>query len=84
MADAESLVALKDLMNRLGCGNLKHESGFNDLSPDVRSTYMANSTIARIDEADAILLIGTNPRTESPVFNARIRKAFLNGTKVFF
>ncbi|GMH45116.1 hypothetical protein BSKO_13073 [Bryopsis sp. KO-2023] len=82
LADAESMIVLKDLMNKLGCNNLVHEGGFEDLTPDIRSSYIANSRIAGVDEADMILLIGTNPRKESPVFNARIRKAVLNGARV--
>ncbi|EIE20556.1 NADH:ubiquinone oxidoreductase 76 kDa subunit, partial [Coccomyxa subellipsoidea C-169] len=82
LADAESLIALKDLANRLGSGNLKVEAGAPLLDADVRSNYLANSTIAGIDRADVILLIGTNPRMEAPVFNARIRKTFLDGAHV--
>ncbi|GFR43009.1 hypothetical protein Agub_g4009 [Astrephomene gubernaculifera] len=82
LADAESMVALMDLMRRLGVGNLVHEGGFADMPSDVRSTYTANTTVAGLEQADMILLIGTNPRWESPVFNARIRKIFLDGTKV--
>eukprot|EP00803_Ostreobium_quekettii_P011543 evm.model.scf_418.1 EVM.evm.TU.scf_418.1 scf_418:2929-11411(-) len=82
LVDAESMVALKDLMNRLGCGNLVHEAGFHDMDSGARSVYLANSTIAGVDQADLILLIGTNPRVECPVFNARIRKATLEGTRV--
>ncbi|GAB4823947.1 hypothetical protein N2152v2_010993 [Parachlorella kessleri] len=82
LADAESLVLLKDLFNRLGSGDLRSEAGFADLDADIRSTYLFGSTISGIDQADAILLIGTNPRTESPVLNARIRAAVLAGTSV--
>jgi NADH dehydrogenase (ubiquinone) Fe-S protein 1 len=73
LADAESMVALKDLFNRLGAGDLRSEGGFPDFDADVRSNYLFNSSIAGIDSADAILLIGTNPRIEAPVLNARIR-----------
>ncbi|EFJ45606.1 NADH:ubiquinone oxidoreductase 76 kDa subunit [Volvox carteri f. nagariensis] len=82
LADAESMVALMDLMRRLGVGNLVHEGGFADMPSDVRSTYTANTTVAGIEQADMILLVGTNPRWESPVFNARIRKTFLDGAQV--
>ncbi|KAG2495676.1 hypothetical protein HYH03_006276 [Edaphochlamys debaryana] len=82
LADAESMVALMDLMRFLGVGDLRHEGGFSDMPADVRSTYTANTTVAGIEQADVILLIGTNPRWESPVFNARIRKTFLDGAKV--
>ena len=65
------MLLVQDLANRLGCGNLKVESGFPDLDADVRSNYLANTTISGVELADVILLIGTNPRTEAPVFNAR-------------
>lgn len=42
---------------------------------DLRSNYIFNGTIAGIEQADFVLLIGTNPRYEAPVLNARIRKA---------
>ena len=82
LTDAETMIAMKDLMNRLGSDNYYHEALPKDVSPDVRSSYVANSSIAGLDEADWILLIGTNPRIEAPVFNARIRKAYLNGVKI--
>lgn len=82
LADAESMVALKDLMNKLGCENIVHDGGFEDLCADLRSSYVTNSTVRGVDEADVILLIGTDPRKECPVLNARIRKAVLNGARV--
>ena len=42
---------------------------------DLRSNYLFNGTIAGIEQADLVLLIGTNPRYEAPVLNARLRKA---------
>ena len=47
-----------------------------------RSAYVGTATIEEIDAAQAVLLIGTNPRTEAPVLNARIRKAWLRGASV--
>jgi len=47
------------------------------VNSDFRSGYLMNSRISGVDEADVLLLVGTNPRLESPVFNARIRKAVL-------
>ena len=44
-----------------------------------RQSYLFNSTIAGVEAADALLLIGTNPRWEAPVLNARIRKTWLAG-----
>lgn len=82
LADAESMVALKDLANRLGSGNTWHEGGFPEMSGDVRSTYVSNTTVLGVESADVILLVGTNPRVESPVYNARIRKSWYDGAQV--
>ena len=60
-------------MHRLGSGNLMSEGGFPDLDADVRSNYLMNTSVAGFEEADVILLIGTNPRLEAPVFNARYK-----------
>lgn len=78
MMDAEALVAAKDLFNRMDCENLSTEESFpsGGASTDVRSNYLFNSTIAGIEEADALLLVGTCPRYEAPLVNARIRKAW--------
>ena len=67
----DALHCAQDLMNRLGCGNLYSDGGFPDHDADVRSNYIMNSSIQGADQADVILLIGSNPRLEAPVFNAR-------------
>jgi len=78
LADAESMVALKDLFGKLGSPNLDcRQDGAKLGGP--RASYIFNSGIAGIEQADALLLIGTNPRTEAPVLNARIRKRWLKG-----
>ncbi len=77
LAAAEEIKALKDLMGRLGVVNLDcRQDGAKIGGP--RPTYLFNTTIAGIDAADALLLIGCNPRWEAPVLNARIRKTWLN------
>jgi NADH dehydrogenase (ubiquinone) Fe-S protein 1 len=82
LADTESLVALKDLINSLGSDNLALDQVGGHASPihgvDVRSNYLFNSTIPGIETADVILLIGTNPRHEAAVLNSRIRKSWLH------
>lgn len=81
LVDAETMVAMKDLANKLGSDNLAlDQPGGN--SPiahgvDIRSNYLFNSKIYGIEEADAILLVATNPRHEASVLNARIRKQYL-------
>ncbi len=79
LCDAESMVALKDLMGSLGSANLECRQDGGQLDTSRRDFYLFNSTIAGIDEADAILLVGCNPRREAPVLNARIRKRWLQG-----
>jgi NADH-quinone oxidoreductase subunit G len=76
--DAESMVALKDLMHALGSPNIDCRQDGAKLD-GARGSYIFNAGIRGIDQADAILLIGTNPRWESPVLNARIRKRYLHG-----
>lgn len=79
LADAESMVALKDLANRLGSENTTTDvaQATEAHGVDVRSNYLFNSTIDGIEDADHILLVGTNPRHEAAVLNARIRKVWL-------
>lgn len=82
LADAESIVALKDLVNRLGSDNLTVDAPAGDMAPvygqDFRANYSFNSTIPHIEDADALLLVGTNPRHEAAIVNTRIRKAYLH------
>jgi len=81
-ADAESLVALKDLLNRFNSDNLHTEEKFTQVgaSTDLRSNYVLNSGIANIENSDLVVLIGTNPRYEAPLINARIRKAYVHNS----
>lgn len=80
MVDTETLVAVKDLFNRFNCENMFTEEGFpnSGAGTDLRSNYLFNTTIAGIEEADALLLVGTCPRFEAPLVNARIRKAWMH------
>ncbi|MBM3607350.1 MAG: NADH-quinone oxidoreductase subunit G [Alphaproteobacteria bacterium] len=76
----EDMFALKTLMDKLGVKNIDCRQDGAKLDPrNGRASYIFNSTIAGIEEADAIMLIGTNPRLEAPVINARIRKRWLKG-----
>lgn len=83
LADAESLVALKDLVNTLGSDNTVLDQPLGEFAPahgvDFRSNYAFNSTLAGAEEADRLVLIGTNPRHEAAILNARLRKAYLAG-----
>jgi NADH-quinone oxidoreductase subunit G len=79
LVDAESMVALKDLVEGLGSKNLDCRQDGAAFDTSARAGYLFNTTIAGIEKADAILLIGTNPRWEAALVNARIRKRYLMG-----
>lgn len=81
--DAEAMVALKDLMTAFGSPNLDCRQDGAKLPAGPRGAYLFNSGIAGIEQADVILLVGTNPRSEAAIVNARIRKRWLkNGLTV--
>lgn len=98
LSDAESMIALKDLLNRLGSEELYTEEPFpmTGSGTDFRSSYILNSSISGmfdflsrfyrlnlnlflgLEQADLVLLIGTNPRYEAPLLNTRIRKSYVH------
>ena len=87
LADAESLVALKDLFNRVGSDNFAFDTPQGFKLPahgaDFRSNYLLNSTITGVENADVLILIGSNPKHEAPILNTRIRKSYLyNGLDI--
>jgi NADH dehydrogenase (ubiquinone) Fe-S protein 1 len=81
LADTESLVALKDLVNRLGSENTTVDTVSGSDVPvtgeSIRSNYLFNTGIANVADADAVLLIGTNPRHEAAIINTRFRASWL-------
>ncbi|KAI3338554.1 hypothetical protein F4824DRAFT_459601 [Ustulina deusta] len=81
LTEVESLVAMKDLANKLGHDNfaLDMPSGSQPIAHgvDVRSSYLFNSKIWGVEDVDCLLLVGTNPRHEAAGLNARIRKQWL-------
>ncbi len=79
LADCESMLCLKELMVGLGSASLDCRQDGSKVDPAVRASYLFNSTIAGIEDADALLLVGTNPRWEAAVLNSRIRKRYLMG-----
>ena len=80
LAAVEEMFALKDLMTRLGVANLDCRQDGSALDPQWgRATYLFNATIAGIEQADALLIVGANPRREAAVLNARIRKRWRAG-----
>lgn len=78
LCDVESMVALKDLLAAAGIANTECRTDGARFDASVRAGYLFNATIAGIEQADAIMLIGTNPRWEAAMVNARIRKHWLN------
>ena len=78
-ADCESMLLLKELMIGLGSANMDCRQDGSKVDPGQRASYIFNSTIAGIEDADALLIVGANPRWEAPVLNARIRKRYLMG-----
>jgi len=74
LADCESMLALKELMVGLRSPHLDCRQDGARLDSSVRASYLFNTTIAGIEKAGACLLIGTDPRREAPVLNARLRK----------
>ena len=81
LAPVEAAFALKQLVEGLG-GNVECRVDRAKLPEGNRSGYVGTATIEDIDSAETILLIGTNPRDEAPVLNARIRKAWAGGARV--
>jgi len=76
-ADCEAIVALKDLMTALGCSAFECRTDGAQFDTSALAGWLFNTTIAGLEQADAILLVGTNPRTEAALINARIRKTWL-------
>ncbi|MGH6921172.1 MAG: NADH-quinone oxidoreductase subunit NuoG, partial [Geminicoccaceae bacterium] len=79
LVDCESMVVLKDLMEALGSPHLDCRQDGARLDAKSRCSYLFNTTIAGIEQADLCLLIGTNPRFEAPLVNARLRKRWRRG-----
>ncbi|WP_426229997.1 NADH-quinone oxidoreductase subunit NuoG [Pararhizobium sp. DWP3-4] len=77
LASVEEMYALKELISSLGSKNIDCRQDGAALDPSFgRASYLFNPTIQGIESADALLIIGSNPRFEASVLNARIRKRF--------
>ncbi len=80
LAAVEDMWALKRLLEQLGTANVDCRQDGVKLHPaDGRASYVFNTSIAGIEEADALLIVGANPRFEAPVLNARIRRRWRQG-----
>ena len=76
LVDVEAMAALKDLLAALGSANLDCRQDGARFDVSERAGYLFNTSIAGLEQADALLIIGTNPRIEAPIINARIRKRY--------
>jgi NADH-quinone oxidoreductase subunit G len=81
LVPTEAAFALRQLIEGLG-GGVECRTDGATLPAGNRSAYVGTARIADIDAARGIVLVGTNPRVEAPVLNARIRKAWLHGASV--
>jgi NADH-quinone oxidoreductase subunit G len=79
LAAVEEMFALRDLLARCGSANLAVQGGDGFDARGGRASYIFNPGIAGIDQADALLIVGSNPRHEAAVLNARIRKRWRSG-----
>ncbi len=84
MVSLENALAFKKFFNHIGSKNLEFREKKFYINPDEKMNYIFNSSIQGIEESDVILLIGTNPRHEATMLNARIRKTFVKkGIPIF-
>jgi len=79
LAAVEEMFALKELLAKCGSANLAVQGGDAFDTKAGRASYIFNPTIAGIEQADALLIVGSNPRKEAAVLNARIRKRWRSG-----
>ncbi|MFO1014460.1 MAG: NADH-quinone oxidoreductase subunit NuoG [Caulobacteraceae bacterium] len=83
LQDAESMKAALDLFRALGVANIDGRQDGLALGAGPRESWLFNSTLAGIEAADVVLIVGANPRTEAAVLNARFRKMWLSGATRF-
>jgi NADH-quinone oxidoreductase subunit G len=79
LAAVEEMFALKELLTKFGSANLAVQGGEAFDARSGRGSYIFNPAIAGIDQADALLIVGSNPRREGTLLNARIRKRWRTG-----
>ncbi|MBN8975197.1 MAG: NADH-quinone oxidoreductase subunit G [Rhizobiales bacterium] len=79
LATVEEMFALKQLLASLGSANVAVQGGHAFDAKAGRASYIFNPTIAGIEQADALLIVGSNPRHEGALLNARIRKRWRSG-----
>jgi len=84
LADCETMLALKKLSSQIGFNKVTCLQDGAKINSSSRANYICGTGIAGIEESDLVLIIGSNPRSEAPILNARIRKASLqNKAKIY-
>ncbi|MDX1949473.1 MAG: NADH-quinone oxidoreductase subunit NuoG [Rickettsiales bacterium] len=78
LVDVESMFALKYMLDNLGVRNYDCRQDGANYNANNRASYLFNTTIEGLEKADLVLLVGSNPRYEAPLVNARIRKVYTN------
>ena len=78
LSSVEEIFALKTLVTKLGSNNIDCRLNGEKINDFDRASYLCNTTIAGIEEADTCLLIGVNPRKDAPLLNARLKKRSLS------
>ena len=79
LVDSESALAFKEFLASKGSPHIFMDSSHSILADDLSGTYRFNTTIARLEEADVVLLIGVDTRHEASMINVRLRKRYLEG-----
>ncbi|SNB51240.1 NADH dehydrogenase subunit G [Arboricoccus pini] len=79
LVDAETMVLVKELASALGSPNVDCRQDGAKLTSGDRASYLFNTGIGRLEESDAVLLVGANPRWEAPLVNTRLRKRYRQG-----
>ena len=77
LVEVEALVCLKELLNSIGSTSTTSTAAGGQ-SADLRPAYLLNTTLAGIEAADALLMVGTNPRVEAPLLNSRLRRMVMH------
>jgi NADH-quinone oxidoreductase subunit G len=75
LSSVEEVFILKNFLDKLGVNQIDCRSYNSKINPNDQSSYVFNSKISGIDQADLFLFVGVNPRKESPIINSRIRRA---------
>ena len=81
IVDCETVFSFKSFLEKIGCFNFDCRQDNAFFIPGDRSSYIFNSQISAIEDSDLCLLIGSDPKIEAPILNARIRKQYINTDK---